>query len=51
MTCPLCDGVGWACEAHPDRPSMQNGCREAGDPCPLCNAGDPPRAPVNYIAS
>ncbi len=42
MTCPLCKGIGWVCERHPDRPfggssGCTSGCGEI--PCRACNAG------------
>lgn len=42
MTCPLCKGIGWVCERHPDRPfDGSSGCTCGGGetPCPACNAG------------
>lgn len=50
MPCPRCQDEGWICEAHPDQPSMHDDCREAGEPCPLCNAGDPPRKPNGWVS-
>jgi hypothetical protein len=42
--CALCDGAGWVCENHQDRPWAPEserfdacGCG-AGAPCPKCNA-------------
>lgn len=46
MTCPLCAGVGWVCENHPNKPwadDVPNGCTcGAGAPCRLCNAPGQP---------
>jgi hypothetical protein len=41
--CPICFGIGWVCENHPDRAwSDELGCRcGAGMPC-KCNRDDPP---------
>ena len=39
-TCVRCRGHLWICEAHLDRPWPHEGCRGAGDPCPVCNAGE-----------
>jgi hypothetical protein len=37
--CPICHGIGWVCENHPDKPwDSELGCnRRAGMPCE-CNA-------------
>ncbi|WP_271604939.1 hypothetical protein [Bradyrhizobium sp. CCBAU 11434] len=40
VTCATCDGTGWVCENHPDRPwegPRARGCGGAGAPCPACN--------------
>jgi hypothetical protein len=39
--CPVCFGVGWVCENHPDRAwSEELGCQcGAGMPC-ICNRTD-----------
>jgi hypothetical protein len=37
--CQRCDGKGWVCEAHEDRPWPGCECRAAGAPCPDCNGG------------
>jgi hypothetical protein len=38
--CPICHGIGRACENHPDRPWSEVGCRcGAGMPC-RCNETD-----------
>lgn len=42
--CPLCDGTGWVCEAHADRPSDCSSpdhpdachCGAPGEPCKAC---------------
>ena len=41
--CPICFGIGWVCENHPDRTwDDELGCVcGAGMPC-KCNDGDPP---------
>ena len=36
MTCPVCQGLLWICEAHPDQPWEHDGCGGAGLPC-VCN--------------
>lgn len=44
-TCRNCDGTGWVCEGHPDKPwggaSKHAGACEcgAGAPCRVCNDG------------
>lgn len=51
--CPICQGIGWVCESHPDKPwdrDLPNGCEcNAGMPCRACNPcggpDDPPRPP------
>jgi hypothetical protein len=41
--CPICFGIGWVCENHPDRAwGAELGCRcGAGMPC-RCNGGEDP---------
>jgi hypothetical protein len=41
--CPICLGIGWVCENHPDRPwDDEIGCTcGAGLPCE-CNTGEEP---------
>jgi hypothetical protein len=41
--CPICFGLGWVCENHPDRAWDEHfGCQcGAGMPCE-CNRADPP---------
>lgn len=36
--CPTCKGIGWVCEAHPDKPwdRLQGCVCDAGAPC-ACN--------------
>jgi len=46
MTCVRCGGMEWVCEEHPDRPMDHDGCPGPGEPCPVCNAAKPPRAPA-----
>jgi hypothetical protein len=51
--CPLCHGLQWVCEAHPDHPWDGKCCDGAGDPCPRCNAltqGARPALPGGYEA-
>jgi hypothetical protein len=49
--CRRCDGGGWVCENHPDRPwdgtsSRADACGcGAGDPCPDCQPAGQPRFP------
>ena len=38
------------CEANPEKASDHDGCREVGEPCLLCNASNPPRAPLGYVS-
>ena len=43
VTCRNCDGDGWVCENHEDRPWYGTSKRDdacdcgAGSPCPVCN--------------
>jgi hypothetical protein len=43
--CKCCDGTGWVCENHQDRPwgdmsQRKDACNcGAGAPCPICNFG------------
>jgi hypothetical protein len=52
--CPRCEGCGWVCEDHPERPwggAHACQCGGAGMPCPECNPSDedtPPRMPPGY---
>lgn len=54
--CGVCQGYGWVCEAHPDKPwdeTLPGGCEcGAGEPCPECNVSlgrnDPPRQPPGF---
>jgi hypothetical protein len=41
--CPVCHGIGWVCERHPDRPyDDEKGCACGyGAPC-ACNDSSPP---------
>lgn len=50
MTCSRCADTGWTCEEHPDKPMGHNGCKGAGDPCPLCNTMATPRPPAGFVA-
>jgi hypothetical protein len=48
MKCALCEGCGWVCENHPDRPWEGKDactCGGAGMPCPWCNLPDKDGAP------
>lgn len=55
--CPICDGTGWVCEAHADRPWGADSkracdCGEPGMPCEACNpsggADHAPNAPAAF---
>ena len=56
--CPNCDGTGWVCERHEDRPgdctSSPRACQCGAPsmPCELCNPttgpDDPPRLPAGF---
>ena len=55
MMCTMCDGTGWVCENHPDRPwrgtsERADACdRGAGMPCELCNpSGGIDEPPAKY---
>lgn len=39
MTCPICNGERWLCEAHPLSPWSQCDCGEPGIPC-RCNPAE-----------
>jgi hypothetical protein len=43
-SCPVCEGCGWVCEDHRDRPwEGRNACScrgSAGAPCPVCNRAE-----------
>ena len=41
--CPICFGIGWVCENHPDKPwDKELGCEcGAGVPCECNRAGEP----------
>jgi hypothetical protein len=48
--CQRCDGEGWVCESHPDKPWREGhdfrGCVcDAGVPCKDCNPSDQYNAP------
>jgi hypothetical protein len=51
-SCTVCDGTGWVCEAHPDRPfdgfstrADACDCGAPGEPCQVCNDMNPPVLP------
>jgi hypothetical protein len=56
--CLTCEGCGWVCEAHLDRPWGDDSdserachCGGAGAPCPACNRSDgdhEPRMPPGF---
>jgi hypothetical protein len=56
LKCSPCEGVGWVCALHRDRPwdgPKACGCGVTGVPCPICNAvsGDElPRMPRGFRA-
>jgi hypothetical protein len=50
VRCRRCFGEGWICEEHEDQPGNHGGCKAAGEPCPLCNAGNPPRLPDGWVS-
>ena len=43
-------GERGVCEAHPDRPVNHDGCTDAADPCPMYDAGEPPRPPRGFVS-
>jgi hypothetical protein len=53
-SCPICEGIGWVCENHPDQPwtgPHACTCGGAGAPCPRCNAAtsdETPRLPKGF---
>jgi hypothetical protein len=55
IVCWQCDGSGWVCESHPERPwegERACGCGAAGMPCTICNPSDgltPPRMPAGFV--
>lgn len=51
IRCPLCDGEGWICEAHPYEPEGHDPeCSGPGIPCPECNTTNPPRHPLGWVS-
>jgi len=55
--CSNCDGTGWVCETHADRPFKMFSkradaceCCGAGVPCQVCNKGDSPHLPPAFKA-
>ena len=36
MSCK-CNGTGWTCEQHDDKPMDHDGCKGPGEPCSWCN--------------
>jgi hypothetical protein len=49
--CARCDDCRWVCEAHPDRSWLGPracDCGAAGEPCPVCNASEPPQLPAGF---
>lgn len=57
LKCSLCDGAGWVCVVHRDRPwdgPRACRCSVTGVPCATCNAvsGDEvPRMPKSFRAT
>ena len=55
IVCWQCDGSGWVCESHPERPREGGracGCGAAGMPCAICNPSNgqtPPRMPAGFV--
>ena len=54
MTCKNCNGEGWVCENHTDKPWGDGDacCGGAGSPCKFCNPCDehnPPRMPTGSV--
>lgn len=47
--CPICKGARWICEVHPDKPWPHDNCEESGEPCFICNTGDPPVSPIGIV--
>ena len=41
-----CNGTGWVCEEHPNHPMGHDGCKGAGDPCPVCNPTSSDKVPA-----
>ena len=46
MNCKRCRESHWVCEEHPDKPMGHDGCKAAGDPCPVCNPASADHAPT-----
>lgn len=40
--CARCRGIGWICEEHQEQPFPHDACAGPGEPCPVCNRGNPP---------
>ena len=55
MKCTRCQDTRWVCGEHPDKPMGHDGCKGAGDPCPVCNAAGsqaaPPQPPAGFQAA
>ena len=50
--CPQCQGIGWTCEVHVDKPMDHDDCRAAGQSCELCcPAGELPELPAGFVPS
>ena len=49
MKCPICKGDRFVCENHP-RLAWPSECEcGAGDPCPICNAAEPPAMRDEFV--
>jgi hypothetical protein len=46
FNCVRCENTGWVCGLHPelakDHLIIGGQCDGVGQPCPICNTGDPP---------
>src|SRR5439155_12238717 len=48
--CARCQGAGWTCEQHPDRPWPHDDCPGPGEPCSARNVSDPPDKPPDFVS-
>lgn len=49
VTCICCRDTGWLCEQHRTE-EHPHACGAPGIPCPLCNAGNPPRMLKGFVS-
>jgi hypothetical protein len=47
--CPRCQDSGWICEEHRGT-YPHDDCSGPGEPCPVCDSGEPPRPPKGFVS-